>query len=329
LKTLNLGIVGLGGQGKIHFKNCLHLAGVKLLGVAELSAKMIKFAKRNGVTNIYTNYEDLYKEKNLDAVIISLPNSLHLEASLKAAEAGKHVLLEKPLARNVEEGAKIVEGFRKRGLKLMLGYDMRFNPVFVNIKREILAGAFGQVQFAEATNVGSGPFASRSETGGPVPVPSWWFDKELVGGGALLDLGSHLINLLSWYFGEITDVRTYLGHIYNMELEDKAICLMKFKNGPMTSINVGWFSKDSAQSIQILGTAKNVLAKFLPSSTLTTIRKDIERKLGWHGNDPYYTELKYFVKCLQKDEPVVPSGEEGLRDLRTLSLAYENATELI
>lgn len=329
LKQLNLGIVGLGYQGKIHLRNCLRIKETKLLGVADVSEKALKFARKLGVKNVYTNYDDLLKNKQLDAIVISLPNFLHLEGAAKAAQAGKDILLEKPLARNVEEGEKIVSSVRRNRVRLMLGYDLRFNLVLRKIYDMIAEGVFGDVQIVEATNVSSGPFASRSDRVGPSPVPSWWFDKGLAGGGALLDLGSHLIDLLTWYFGEVKDVRSYLGYMFHMELEDVATCALKFKKGPLATIEVGWFSKDFIQSIQIFGTAKNIQVRFPSPSIIGIVWNDVKRKLGRHNHDPYYSELKYFVECLRKDELPHPSGEEGLRNLQIISLAYKNAVKYI
>jgi predicted dehydrogenase len=322
LTKVNIGLLGVGGQGKKHLLNCLRLEETKLLGVADASEKALQFARRIGIKNVYTNFDDLLNNKHLDAVIISLPNFLHLESTLKAAEAGKDILLEKPLARNVEEGERILSSIKKNGVRLMLGYQLRFVPVLNEIREKIIDGFFGEVQIAEATNIGSGPFASRSE------VPSWWFDKELVGGGALCDLGSHLINLLTWYFGEVTYVRSFLGHMFNMDSEDFASCILKFRNGPVATINVGWFSKDrNVQTMQICGTAKNILIHFYPSNTFGVVWNDLKKKLHWPKHDPMYSELKYFVECLQKNETPYPSGEEGLCDLKIISLAYDNASE--
>jgi len=326
LKKLNLGIIGLGQQGKIHLRNSLHLKEANLLGVADVSEKALMFAKKIGVQNFYTNYEDLLKNKQLDAVVVSLPNFLHLDCAVKAAEAGKNVFLEKPLARNVEEGEKILSSVRKNGVRLMLGYDLRFNQTLNKIHDKIVDGFFGEVQVVEATNISSGPFTSRSDRVGPSPVPSWWFDKELVGGGVLLDLGSHLINLLTWYFGEVIDVRSYLGYLFNMDLEDVATCVLKFKNGPIATVETGWFSKDFLQSIQVCGTARSIWVNISSSSAVSRIWKDTKDKLGWYKHDSSYSELKYFVECLQKGEPIHPSGEEGLRDLQIIALAYENAS---
>jgi len=325
LKKVNLGIIGLGFQGKIHLRNSLHIRDVKVLGVADISEKALNYAKKVGVRNVYNNYEDLLKNRELDAVVISVPNFLHMECAIKAAEAGKDIFLEKPLARNVDEGEKIVSSARKNNVKLMIGFDLRFNPILREIYNKINNGFFGEVQIVEVTNVSGGPFSPRSDKVGPVPVPSWWFEKEVVGGGVLLDLGSHMIDLLSWYFGEVDFLKCFLGYIYNMDAEDTAICVMKFKKGPLATLKVGWFSKDFMQSIQLCGTAKNLFVDISNSSILKRVLSDFKKKMGLRNFDPYYLELVHFIRCLQKDEDPSPSGEDGLKCLRLISMAYESA----
>ena len=328
LKRVNLGIIGLGFQGRIHLRNSLHLKGVNVVGVADVSEKALNYARKIGVKKVYKNYEELLKDDRLDAVVIGLPNFLHLESVIKAAEAGKDVFLEKPLARNVKEGEKIVSCVKKNNIRLMVGYDLRFHHVTREIYKKLKSGFFGEVQIAEATNVSGGPFSPRSDRIGPVPVPSWWFDKELVGGGALLDLGSHMIDLLTWYFGEVDYIKCYFEYAFNLDLEDTAACVLKFKNGPLATVKVGWFSKRHMQSIQICGTAKSLIAQLSSPRVWTKVWSDIKKKIGFRGCDPYYLELEHFVNCLRNDENPVPSAEDGLTTLRIISQAYESTEKL-
>jgi len=324
LKRVNLGIIGLGNQGKLNLHNSLRLKEARVLAAADLSEKALRYAKNRGVKNVYTNYEDLLKDDEIEGVIVNLPNFLHLEGAVKAAEAGKHILLEKPLARNVEEGEKIVSAVRKNGVKLMVAFALRYSPILRKAHDEIADGLFGSVQIVEATNVSSGPFTPRSDSVGPVQVPQWWLDKELAGGGVLLDLGSHMIDLLGWYFGEVVYVKSYLEHLFKNDLEDVATCVLKFKDGPIATVKVGWFSKALLQSIQVCGTTKNVLIQISPKPALQVIWKGIATKVGLNNSDAYYLQLKHFVECLQKDEEPQPSGEEGLRCQQIISQAYEN-----
>ncbi|MEM2292084.1 MAG: Gfo/Idh/MocA family oxidoreductase [Nitrososphaerota archaeon] len=323
-----LGIVGLGSQGRIHLRNCLHIKGVDVAGVADVSERALNYARKIGVKKVYKNYEELLKDNRLDAVVISLPNFLHLESVVKAAEAGKDVFLEKPLARNVKEGERIVSVVKKNKVRLMVGYNLRFNSLIRKVYKKLESGFFGQVQIAEATNVSGGPFSPRSEKSKPAPVSPWWFNKELVGGGALLDLGSHMIDLLTWFFGEVEYIKCYFRYIFNLDLEDAATCVLKFKNGPLATVKVGWFSKDCMESIQICGTAKNSMVLLSNSKVWTKVWSDIKKKIGLRSCDPYYSELVHFVNCLRKDENPIPSAEDGLKTLHIISRAYESAEKL-
>ena len=278
-----------------------------------------------GIPNVFEKYDDLLKEDDIDGVIISLPNFLHQEAAVKSAESGKHILLEKPFARTVEEGEKILSAVKRNSVKLMVGYDMRFDPVLKRVHDQVADGFFGEVQIAEATNISGGPFSPRNDSVGPVKVPAWWLNKELVGGGALMDLGSHVIDLLIWFFGQVSYVDCYLKYMFRTELEDAATCILRFENGPVATVKVGWFSKGYIQSLQVCGTAKNALVRLAPDSTSSVILKGIVKKIGRGKNDPYSLELQHFVSCLLADEQPQPSGEESMRSLRVISSAYRNA----
>lgn len=325
MKEVNLGIIGLGNEGKLILRNSMQLKDARITAAADLSEKARAAAKNVGIKQIYANYEDMLKNDSIDGVIISLPNFLHSEAALKSAEARKHILLEKPFARTVEEGEEILAAAEKNAIKLMVGYDMRFDPVLIQIHDLIVNGFFGDVQIAEATNISGGPFSPRSDSVGPVKVPSWWLNRDLVGGGALLDLGSHLIDLLIWYFGDVESVECYAKYILRTNLEDSATCLLKFKSGPVATVKVGWFSKGFIQSLQVCGTAKNALFQLAPEATLNIIRQGILHKFGFGQKSPYFFEVQHFADCLNEDVQPQPSGQEALRSLQVISAAYENA----
>jgi myo-inositol 2-dehydrogenase / D-chiro-inositol 1-dehydrogenase len=328
LDKLNLGIIGLGNQGNLHLQNCLRLKEVSLLGVADTSKHSLQQAVSKGVKKVYSNYEDLLKDDKINAVIVSLPNFLHLECAEKAAEAGKDILMEKPLAGNVDDGERILSSVRKNGVKLMVGYSMRFDPMLRDLRERIVDGVYGDVQVAEATNVSNGPFTPRGDHYGPTPVPDWWFDKNRVGGGALMDLGVHLIDLFAWYFGEVESVSSYLGYKFNMELEDLALCIMRFKQGPIAVVNAGWFSKEGTSSISINGTSDNFTRVISPRTRKSLIWNDLKKRLGVNTRSSSLEELKYFIDTLQKGEKPSPSGEEGLIDLQTISMAYRNSSQI-
>lgn len=320
MKKVNLGIIGLGWMGKIHLHNSLHLKNVRLIAVSDVSEKSLLSAKKAGVKNTFKDYNDLLKDPNIDAVIISLPTFLHAEAAIKAAEHKKHILIEKPLARNTTEAKRILSAAKQNGVKLMVGYPLRFSTPFAHLKNELESGTLGDVQIATANHISTGPLFQRAEKSIPKPVPSWWLDKKLTGGGALIDLGCHMINLLRWYLGEVTNIQSRLGYRFNMDFEDHATCLLKFKNGASATLNVGWFATYHKVQVDLYGTVKHASAASKHPSLLAYAKKIFTSDTSLD----FYRELKCFVNCVSSDTTPSPSGEEGLEDLRLISTAYKN-----
>jgi UDP-N-acetylglucosamine 3-dehydrogenase len=330
MKKINVGLIGLGYAGKFHLRNCLKLESVNLIAVADISKKTLKLAKRMGVKRTFTDYHQLLKQSTLDAVLISLPTHLHMPSAISAAENGKHIFLEKPLARNPEEGNKILSAARKNNVKLMVGYPYRFNPTFCDLKGKIKSGILGDIQTAHAVNNAPGAFLHRGLGTIPQPVPEWWFNKDLTGGGALMDLGSHMINLAHWYFGEVTSIKAYLGYRFNFDFEDHAICIANFTSGTTAIINVGWFSQKAVVGAELFGTVAHASAYHHSPSNLSRAQTAIQLLLGGTPKFfvPYVKEVSHFVNCIKQDAQPSPSGEEALKDLEAISLAYKNQIHL-
>jgi len=327
MEKIRLGLIGLGYIGKIHLRHCQKLSNAKLMAVTDLSRKALKTANDAGVKETYTNYEQLLKNPNINAVIIALPTHLHKQCAIQVAEAKKHIFLEKPIARNTTEAKEIISAARKNDVKLMMGYPLRFNPVFCKLKKEIDDGTLGEIEIAHAAYISSGPFMHRAEAYTPLPVPEWWFKKELTGGGALIDLGSHIINLLRWYFGEITDIESHFGYRFNLDFEDSATCIAKFENGTLAVINVGWFSQGYHLKVELHGSVRSFSAHHSPPNPISTVIHMLTK-----GYSKFYeghlAELQHFVNCLINDKTPMPTGEDGLKDLQAITQAYKNQISL-
>ena len=296
------------------------------MAAADISKRALKLAKKSGVKQTFTDYHQLLKQPAVDAVIIALPTHLHASCAISAAEQGKHVFLEKPIAGNLEEGEKILSAARKNNVKLMVGYPSRFESSYLDLKKKMESGVLGDIQTAYAVNIAAGPFLHRGISI-PRPVPEWWFKKELTGGGALIDLGSHMINLARWYFGEVNKVKAYLGYRFNFDFEDHAICIINFKSGTTAIINVGWFSQKGKVGIELFGTVAHASNYRSSSSKVITA---IQLLLGRTPKFfiPYRKEVSHFVNCIKEDTQPSPSGEDALKDLETITRAYKNQIRL-
>jgi len=322
MEKVNVGIIGLGQMGKIHLNTCLQLEDANLIAVSDISKKELLKAKNAGIKHVYEQYPDLLKNPEIDAVIISLPTYLHEQAAVGAAEHGKHILLEKPLARNSSEAERIIAATKSNGVKLMIGYPLPFSKPFVDLRHEMERGTFGDVQIAIANHISTGPFLGYiTENGIPKPVPSWWFDKNLTGGGALIDLGCHMVNFLRLCFGEVKSVHSFLGYRFNMDFEDSATCVLRFQNGTIATLNVGWFSRYHKVQVELYGTTDSISVSSKSSRSWFNYLKGI---FVANKSPTFFNEIKYFVDCLISDIQPVPSGEDGFEDIKIIEEAYRN-----
>ena len=329
MRRLKIGVVGVGGQGKKHLLNCLRLKNVQLEAVADASRSVLSKVKPLGIRT-YQDYTKMLCNENLDAVIIALPNFLHEECLIKSSENGYDIFVEKPLGRNLKEGDRIARCIRRTGVKLMVGMCHRFIPDCQKMKEEIEAEALGRIDFASALFF-TGPFYSGKM------VPGWMFDPVKIGGGALLDAGCHLIDLLIWFFGDVQSVTGHIESLFNLGYDDYAEVLLRFKRGVNTLTVVSWRCRIPSYRIEVVGEHGRRVAlskKFgifdigLWRGLSSFVRESISRRIRGQpflplGDDIYYKELDYFVKCILNDEQPKPNMEDWQKVAEIIDLVYQ------
>ncbi|MDR0372319.1 MAG: Gfo/Idh/MocA family oxidoreductase [Nitrososphaerota archaeon] len=326
-KRLQLGLIGAGGVGQLHLKHGLMLTGAEVTAVADTAKPVLERAKALGVKNIYTDYTEMLKNPQIDAVIIALPTHLHHKCALQAAESGKDIFLEKPITIAIQDAKEVILAAQRNSVKLMLGYPMRFNRHFLKLKADMADGLIGDAENVHATYVCAGPFVHRADGHSPAPVPDWWFNTQLSGGGVLTDLGCHIINLLRMLFGEIVDIKGQFGYRYSMDFEDSAMCLARFDSGSLAAINVGWYAQEYLLRLDVLGSVRNASIGHMPPKTLPAAYQMFTRGIS-EFNQPHFDELQYFVTCLHTNQEPSPTGLDGLRDLEAIAKAYKNKITL-
>lgn len=327
---MRIGVAGAGGQGKKHLANCLRLKNTEVVAVADQSKSILSKISKLGIRT-YQDYREMARKEKLDAIIISLPNHLHEDCFLTFSEAGCDVLIEKPLARNTNEGRQIADHVRKTGIKLMVGMSHRFIPDCRNLKEEIDAGALGRIDFASALFF-AGPFTSGRR------VPEWLFDPIKTGGGALLDCGCHLIDLFLWFFGDVHSVVGHTESLFNLGYDDYAEVRIKFKNGVNALAVASWRSRIPCYRIEVAGEYGRKIAlskKFgifdigLKKGLLSFVGESISQRIKGRpflplGDDIYYNELDYFVKCILNDKEPKPGVDDWLKVSEVIDLAYQS-----
>jgi predicted dehydrogenase len=209
MKELGIAIIGYGGVARVHamayraipFHYGLPAGLVKIVGVADVNPKSAEAASREIDCGVWTtDYRELLARKDVDVVDICVPNHLHEEIILAAAAAGKHVYCEKPLSNNVAQGKRIVEAVEKAGVKNQLNFNFRYYPAVTRARQMITDGFLSRV-FSYR-----GCFYRSSYINPNKPL-SWRLSKDIAGGGALFDLGSHILDLVYYLMGDFASVQ--------------------------------------------------------------------------------------------------------------------------
>jgi predicted dehydrogenase len=340
---INVGVVGLGRIGMLHLKNCLKIDGVKVVAVADSSKKALSKAKNLGVRKFYRDYRALLNDASgnrIDVVVISLPNFLHLESIKLALEADLNVFVEKPMARNVQECREIVRLVNKSGRKFMVGHVMRFDNGVRKLKEIADKGTIGSLEVITAEEIINGPFSHPKV---PTPVSDWWLDPQKSGGGALLDIGYHMIDLFRFFVGENCRVIfSSLEHKFNLLVEDGAIVVLRSSDSPVRGIiNVGWYQKTVFPQFDfnfvIHGNAgylsinnfvpKNLYLYAVKEGIKNLLRRLLGRRIRplsyTYYYEPFYRELNHFFDCIKYDLTPRVSAVDGLKIIEIIDEAYK------
>lgn len=337
---INVGIIGLGRMGRLHMMSCLHIDDIKVVAAADPSKKALNKAKSVGVNNLYTDYHDFLNDSlNIDAVVISLPNYLHFESVQLALEAGLDIFIEKPMATTAKECRKIVKLVERSGKKFMIGHCMRFLDAIEKLKDSAEKGHIGTLEVITLEEVMNGPFTHPAV---PTPVSNWWFNPRKAGGGALMDLGYHMIDLFRFFTGDCEVVFSCIDHKFNLPVEDGAIVILRSSNSSAKGIvNVGWYQKTIFPRydfrVILHGNSGfmssddfvpgNIYLNAVKEGTKNLLRKIIRRRIQplsyTYYYEQHYKELKYFFHCIQEDSNPCVSATDGLKTVELVEEAYK------
>lgn len=337
---LKVGIVGLGRIGMLHMRNCLKMNDIKVIAAADTSKKALRNAKSAGVDMLYEDYHDLLNHSSdMDVVVISLPNFLHLESIQLSLEAGLNVFVEKPMANTMKECVEIANSVKKSGKKFMVGHCMRFVDAIIEMKERVDKGLIGNLEVATIEEIINGPFAHPRV---PAPVSDWWFDPSKSGGGALLDIGYHMIDLFRFFAGDSKVIFVCLDHKFNLPVEDGAIVVLQSSNSSTKGIiNVGWYQQTIFPKLNfrtILHGAAGYLSSdnFIPGNlyvhavkegTKNILRRIVGKEIHplsyTYYYESYYKEMSHFFDCIRNDIDPSISATDAMRIVELIQQAYE------
>jgi len=271
-----------------------------------------ELAKKYGITNAFSDYEEFLKS-DINCVYISSANAHHFEQVIKAAKAGKNILCEKPLSMNSLEAEKMVKTCEENNVWLATSYVYRFHPLIKKVKELIsneYIGKFVSINLNFNTDF--------------VPGNNFRFNKSLSGGGALRDIGTHMIDLLRFFGGEIKTIEGFIDNIiYKSETDDFACAIVQFEKGGYGYFNVSFNNKKAFNRIEILGhkgalSIENLIGVKNVPAKLTILREGEAKKAFRRRGNKLHFMLKSVQHSFLNNEPPLVNGYDGLMNMKLM-----------
>ena len=255
----------------------------------------------------------------VDAVYIALPNSMHAEYTIRAADAGVHVLCEKPMAVTADECEQMIDACRRNRVKLMIAYRLHFDEINLQAVELVREGKIGEPRFFNSS-------FSMTVRGGNIRT------RRDLGGGTLYDIGIYCINAARYLFRdeptEVSAVSVHSGAPKLADVDETTASVLRFQGGRVATFVTSFNAADVA-SYRVVGTKGQLhvdpayeYAEGL-AYELTIGEKTQRKRIG--KRDQFAPELLYFSNCIDSDLEPEPSGEEGLQDVRIIQALYESA----
>ena len=332
---VRVGIIGSQFISTIHAESLQRCQSAEMTAVASPTpGNAEKFAKTHGIPNPYTDYQDLLAMDEIDMVVIGIPNDLHCEVVVAAAQAGKHIVIEKPFCLNMAEADQMIEAAREANVKLMYAEELCFAPKYVRLKQLLDSGALGEPTLIKQSEKHDGPHA-----------PHFW-DVERSGGGVVMDMGCHAIEFFRWMLGRppVRSVYAQMSTQVHMDKtvgEDNALLILEFENGTTCLAEESWTKLGGMDDrAEVHGSKGVAYADLLHGNSIETYSVDgydyaVEKAgstSGWSFtiyeeayNYGFHQEMAHFVDCVLHDKIPSVTGEDARAVMEVIFAAYESA----
>ena len=320
MSVVRFGLIGAGDIARKRVGPALRdLGNVDLVGVSRSRAELAEsFAKEFGVRKWFADWHDLIADNEIDAVYLATPVYVHAEQAIAAAEAGKHVLCEKPMALTVKGCDEMIAACRANNVKLGIAYYRRFYPVIDRVKQIIAAGDIGRISFAQI---------NAFEYFDPPPEhPRRWFvEKEKSGGGPMIDFGCHRIEVFANLFGTVRRFQSIVSNdVFGRGVEDTASAIFQFESGACASLTVTHATTDAQDTLDVYGTNGSVHIPVLNLGEMTIKTGDTETKESHPPAANFHEPLiEDFANAILQDREPQVDGAAGREVSRLVEEIYE------
>ncbi|MGI6119273.1 MAG: Gfo/Idh/MocA family protein [Desulfosporosinus sp.] len=329
-KKIRFAIIGCGRIAPKHAESIMALPGAELVAVCDIVLELAQaFAAKYGVKP-YTDYSVMLKRDDIDAVTIATPSGLHAEIGIAAAKAGKHVLVEKPMAMTLKTADQLIMACRQAGVKLGVIHQNRFNDSIKQLRAAFEAGRFGKLTHGQAT--------VRWNRDDHYYAQAPWRGTKLQDGGVLMNQSIHNIDLLQWFFGPVESVFGYTAtFMRKIEMEDMGAAVLKFKSGAIGLIEAAAtiYPSNIEETLNIFGETGSVIVGGIAVNKIEVWEfpdSEEEKKeiFAHQAADPptvygygHRELIKDFIHAIREDREPAISGEEGRKALEIILAIYQ------
>jgi len=336
-KKVRVGMIGCGGISGLHITNLKNIPGVEVIAACDINEEAAEAAaKQHEIPHVFTDYKKLLKLKEIDAVSICTPNFFHAEPAIAAARAGKHVMVEKPMAMTAKEAQAMVDASKKARKVLVVGFQYRYDPKTRLLKRAIDAGEFGKILYVRCQ-------AMRRRG-----IPNWgvFGRKELQGGGPLIDIGVHIMETAHYLMGKPQPVAasgncyTYIGDkksdiesswsdwdYKTYTVEDLAIGMIRFANGATMLVESSFCAHIEGNVFDITLMGEKGGAKWGSSKIFTDWNGTmVNMEANYVPNDSHWDhKMSDWIESIRTGKKPICPGEDGLAIQKMLDGIYKSA----
>lgn len=328
---VKIAVIGAGHIAQVvHIPIWKKINHVELIGVCDKVAAKAKWvAERFHIPSHHTDPEFFFKSPEISAIDICTDTGTHKALAIAALAAGKHVIVEKPMAKSYADAKAMAEAASKYNRHLMVAMNVRFRREAIALKSFIDANELGQVYYARSGWLLKRNLASASN--------SWLYDRNKSGGGVLMDLGIQMLDVAIWLMGETEPVSVKAVTFKNtagLKVEDSATCFLHFKSGAVLSVEVSWtmMAEKDILYVNLFGTEGTALINPLRvyknmHGNLINIVPLNEESATLRYKRSYRNELKHFVNCLRQGIPMQAGAAEMVAKHKIVEAIYRSAEE--
>jgi len=306
MKKLGVAVIGTGFWGRNHARIFKELEETELLAVCDVNAERAKNAAKQFDVTPYTSIGKMLKKKDIEAISICTWSMNLAKEALKSLKAGKHVLVEKPMATNAKQAEKLLKTAEKEKLHLTVGFLMRFIPGIQHIKKAVEEKTIGELVCATAKRVSEWP-----ERIGDV--------------GVVKDIAIHDIDIIRYLFRE-EPIAVYAktGSMKHRKFEDYAQIMLSFERGKSAFIESNWLTPYKTRTLVVTGSKAIMKLDYITQElTIEDAKETMQPRYPWR--EPLKLELQHFANCVLKKEKPLITGMDGLKALQIAEAALKSS----